>query len=337
MLKKLSIFVLTSVGIYFIIALGLIVSQSPNDVAFNSVSDGDLQFDAAIDADYSGLPELTRYTVRDTAELGYRYYPSAAKTERIIILVHGSSWHGMQFHKMAKAFADKGLGDVVLPDLRGHGPDPVTRGDIAYIEQLEDDMADMIDHLHKTYGAEKEIVLGGHSSGGGFAIRFGSGEHGKLADQLILLAPFLRHDAPTTRANSGNWAHPAVRRIIGLSMLNGIGITGLNHLAIIKFNVSEEISAGNLSDTVTSEYSYALNTGFAPRSDYLSDLERLNQPVLLLVGSDDETFYANQYEPLMSQHVKIGEYKILENVDHIGLVFDDNAILEMAKWVENNN
>ena len=34
--------------------------------------------------------------------------------------------------------------DVVIPDLRGHGPQPVHRGDVDYVGQLKDDVADLI-------------------------------------------------------------------------------------------------------------------------------------------------------------------------------------------------
>ncbi len=46
-------------------------------------------------------------------------------------------------------------------------------------------------------------------------------------------APFLRHDAPTTRTNAGGWARPYIKRTIGLSIVNGFGIRWLNGLDVI--------------------------------------------------------------------------------------------------------
>ena len=57
---------------------------------------------------------------------------------------------------------------------------------------------------------------------------------------------------------------------------------------------------------------------------------------MLLVGSKDETFFAKEYEPLMSQFVKNGTYEILDGVDHIGLVFNDDAIGKMSNWISAN-
>lgn len=333
MFSKIAIFAVTSIAIYFMIALGLIVSQSPSDFEFDDVTGG-IQFADAVEADYSDLPDPTRYSARDGATLNYRYYASDNPSNRIIVLVHGSSWHGMQFHKMAAALSKQGQGDVIVPDLRGHGAEPVTRGDINYIGQLEDDLADLIIHLEAIFGADRKVILAGHSSGGGLMVRFASGRHGDMADGVVLLAPFLQHDAPTTRPNSGNWAFPALRRIIGLSMLNNFGITSLNYLPIIKFNIAEEVLDGRFGNTVTQEYSYRLNTGFAPRRDYKRDLSYLKQPVLLLVGSDDESFYADQYEPLMAPLVEDGEYQMIPSVNHIGIVLDDRAIKALSAWIE---
>jgi pimeloyl-ACP methyl ester carboxylesterase len=239
----------------------------------------------------------------------------------------------MQFHKMAKVFTEAGLGDVVVPDLRGHGPEAVTRGTINHITQLEEDTADLIGEIERKEGKEREIVLGGHSSGGGFVVRFASGEYGGLADRVILMAPFLRYDAPTTKPDSGNWAIASFRRIIGLSMLNLVGIHAFDYLPVIKFNMPKSIMESDLGPTATLQYSFSLNSGIAPRFDYTGDLSGIQQPVLLIVGSEDEAFYADQYEPLMSQFVKNGTYEVLDGVNHIGLVFDDGAIGKMTDWI----
>lgn len=131
------------------------------------------------------MPEPTSFTARDGSELPYRLY--AGGPERLIVLVHGSGWHGMQFHTMASALAAQQIGTVVVPDLRGHGTEPERRGDIDYIGQLEDDLADLIVAM----GDFDEVVLGGHSSGGGLVVRFAGGEHGQLADRFMLMAPCL--------------------------------------------------------------------------------------------------------------------------------------------------
>ena len=54
--------------------------------------------------------------------------------------------------------------------------------------------------LIKKEHPDKKIILGGHSSGGSLALRYAA-KH-KDIDALLLLTPYLGHDAPTTRTNN---------------------------------------------------------------------------------------------------------------------------------------
>lgn len=248
---------------FFAIALGLIASQGVD----SSPGSDSLDLSEATGVDYSDLPSSLSFTARDGSELAYRRYESARQTNRILILVHGSAWHGMQFHAMAGELAARGVATVIAPDMRGHGAKPARRGDVDHSDQLEDDMSDLIDYLSQGV-SEPEIILGGHSSGGGFVVCFAGGAHAAKADAFILLAPFLKYNAPTTRENSGGWARPATRRIIGLAMLNMVGITALNHLEVIGFAMPQFVLSSPYGYTATRRYTYRMTSAFAPRADY---------------------------------------------------------------------
>lgn len=84
-----------------------------------------------------------------------------------------------------------------MPDLRGHG-DNHPHGDISYLGQLDDDMADFIRVIKPAHQGAK-WVLGGFSSGGGFALRMAAESVGQSYDRYVLLSPFLMFDAPTVR------------------------------------------------------------------------------------------------------------------------------------------
>ena len=62
-------------------------------------------------------------------------------------------------------------------------------------------------------------------------------------------------------------------------------------------------------------YSYRLNEGYAPRTEYLEDVADLPE-FSLIVGIDDEAFYASKYEEVMSAVTGKGSYHILpgENI-----------------------
>ena len=283
-----------------------------------------LQFDE-VRLDYSTLPGLLKFTARDGTNLHYRHYP--AESDTAVILLHGSGSHSRYLLPLAKRLSGKGEAQIFTPDLRGHGENPVRRGDIDYIEQLEDDVMDLIVYIRKTYSI-KTIVIGGHSSGGGLALRFAGSQYGLEAQGYVLLAPFLRHDAPTMRTNAGGWARPYIKRTIGLSILNGFGIRWLNGLDVIAFNMPQAFRDG----TETLAYTYRLNTGYAPR-DYTADLRAIKVPLLVVVGTGDEAFDAEQFEPTMSQYAET-EVVLLDGVSHMGVVVGEAVRSTLLAWLQ---
>ena len=101
------------------------------------------------------------------------------------------------------------------------------------------------------------------------------------------------------RPYSGGWASPYFGRFMGLSMLNGIGIRSINDMTVIEFNMPEEVRDG----TETLSYSFRLNTGYSP-GNYKKDLSAITQPLLVVVGTADEAFIADQFETVISQYTK---------------------------------
>ncbi len=168
--KKILLNILISLIIpivfYFGIASILIATGKPGKSTKDQKRSGfkELYFD------YSSLPEFQNFKARDGKELYYRYYP--AQSNNTVILIHGSGWHSQYFLPLAEYISSENLAQVYTPNLRGHGINPDRRGDVDYIEQLDDDIADFIAVI-KEKNPEAFIILGGHSSGGGFAIRFG--------------------------------------------------------------------------------------------------------------------------------------------------------------------
>jgi non-heme chloroperoxidase len=90
--------------------------------------------------DEHALPGLRRYPARDGAELAYREYPGA--DQQVAVLIHGSSGSSVGMHPLAIALQRAGA-RVLVPDLRGHGANQ-PHGDISYVGQLDDDLADFV-------------------------------------------------------------------------------------------------------------------------------------------------------------------------------------------------
>lgn len=314
-------FTLISGAIYLIIALLLIASQWPRPFAQSK----GLDF-SRVAQDAQPMTPLT-YQARDGVALAYRHY-GIQNTGPLVVVIHGSGAFGAAYDGLARGVAALGA-EVLLPDLRGHGTNPEPRGDVKYIGQLEDDLHDLI-QLHRTKG--QPLMLIGHSSGGGLVTRFAGGEYGATLDKAVLLAPFLKYNAPTTRPNSGGWARALTRRIIGLSMLNMLRIKALNHLTIIQFNLPDGIRNGLHKGLLTDSYSFALNTSFAPRNDYLADIAALPD-FALIVGDKDEAFFADRYEPLMADMTDKGQYFVLEGISHLEVSSAQQSIDIIANFL----
>lgn len=303
--------ILISIVITLVIAVALVFTQRSKTMN----GEGGLDFTRQLQSGGEVVAPLQSIPMRDGYDLQVRTYGGADNVP-LLVLVHGSGWHGQQFDNLANAL--QGKADVIVPDLRGHGTAPGRRGDVDYIGQLEDDLADMIAAVVKP---GQKVIMGGHSSGGGLVVRFAGGAHGDLLDGAVLLAPFLKHNAPTTRPNSGGWAHVLTRRIIGLSILNTFQIKALNHLPIIQFNMPSVVLDGPLGDTATVAYSYRLNASYAPRRNYLEDVAALPSFVLL-AGGADEAFLAQKYAPTMGAVTDMGRYELMTGATHLDIVDD---------------
>lgn len=317
----ISTVVVISAGIYCGIAAVLILLGKPEAPAADP---GGLAFDELL-VDYTNLPGLQHYTAGDGTRLDYRHYP--AHSENVVVLLHGSGWHSRYFLPLAEFMATENLARVYTPDLRGHGRMPARRGDIDYIGQLEDDLAEFIVMI-KQANPKSKLILGGHSSGGGLAIRFAGSRFGSQVDAYLLLAPWLQYNAPTLRPSTGRWARPYTLRIVGLTMLNKLRIRYFNKLPVIEFNMPQEVRDG----TETLVYSYRLNRSYAPR-DYRKDLEAINCPLLVIAGTADEVFFAEKFEPVISQYTDV-QVELLSGVTHLGVAVSPETKSATREWLE---
>jgi alpha-beta hydrolase superfamily lysophospholipase len=275
--------------------------------------------------DRSTMPALQRFSARDGTELAYRHYPArATPVGKIAILVHGSSGSSVAVHALADGLAAHGI-DTFAPDIRGHGGSG-TRGDIGYLGQLEDDLADLVTEVRKSVPAQP-IVLLGHSAGGGFALRAASAPIQELFARTILLSPYLGYDAPTNRDNSGGWASPDIPRILALGLLSRIGVSCCEALPALAFAVRP-----NSEKYVASTYSYRLLRNFATRG-YKPDLTAAKHPVTLIAGADDELMQADKYADAVHAVAPAVDVRLIPGVNHMEIVSAPQAVSAIAEDV----
>ena len=271
--------------------------------------------------DFSTVPKTQTYTARDGTALAYLHYPASSNAPigRRIVLVHGSSARAQSMHPLAQALAAQGFSVTAL-DMRGHGSSG-PRGHIAYIGQLEDDVADFIKAVPHAGGN----TLLGHSSGGGFALRFAASPQQGLFDRYVLLAPYLHYAAPTARPGNGGWVSVGIPRVIALRLLNSVGVTALNHLQVTRFALNDEAKK-----FLTPSYSFALGTNFGPHDDYKQDIRNAKGVMHIVAGSDDELFDAQRYAGIFADAGKQVAVSLMPQVNHMGITLDHAAHIAIA-------
>ncbi len=277
--------------------------------------------------DRSSMPPLSRFSARDGTELAYRHYPARGpSTGKIAILVHGSSGSSVAVHALADALAARGV-ETYAPDIRGHGGSG-SRGDIGFIGQLENDMADLVALVRKTSPTDPLTLLG-HSSGGGFALRIASSPIQDLFARTVLLAPYLGYDAPTNRPASGGWANADIPRFFGLMALRRLGIDCCESLPTLAFAVP-----ANSAKILNPTYSFRLMRNFATRG-YQADLAAAHHPMTLIAGASDELMLADKYADAVHAVAPSVQVKLIDGVDHMGIVGNAQGVAAVADDVAN--
>ncbi len=288
-----------------------------------------------ISMNYKSLPALERYQARDGARLSFRVY--AAGGQQVAVLIHGSAGGSSSMHALALALQLDGI-TVYVPDLRGHGSNS-PQGDIAYVGQLEDDLADLLARAKPAF-PNAEWTLVGFSSGGGFALRVAADAHlGQMFDRYILLSPYLRFDAPTLRTKAtglselktdkGNspglitaqsWAKGYTGRIIGLKILNRFGIHVFDGLPVVAFAVPPNMAF------VTRTYSLRMQQNFGPHEDYLADIRSVSRPMRVYIGSADQLFIPEKMQEVFQSQRSDAPVTVLPGLDHTAMVTHPEAI-----------
>jgi non-heme chloroperoxidase len=276
--------------------------------------------DPFTDVDFSDLPRTQTYAARDGAELEYRAYEGG--TAQIVVLIHGSSDDGNGMHPLGKALRDAGA-SVYVPSLRGHG-NSGRRGDIDYIGQLEDDLADFVAVLRPLH-PNSSFSLIGFSSGGGFVLRAIAGRDERLFDRFIMISPALPQGTPTIRPDTGGWVSVATPRIVILAMFNRVGIDWFNGLPVVAFATSPK--APNL----TSVYSFRLAVDFGAPRNFLAAIGRETKPAVLLVGGADELFYPDRFAPLFAPVSPDMPITIVPGIGHVGMTVSPAGIAAVRK------
>jgi pimeloyl-ACP methyl ester carboxylesterase len=269
------------------------------------------------------------FAARDGARRLYRRYdePDAKPGADLLVLLHGSGSDSRYLARLARLIAATARLSVVTLDLRGHGPEPGRRGDVDAVDQQEQDIADLVAALEaeQTFG---RFLLGGHSIGGGLAIRYAAaGQHPK-PQGLVLIAPYVHRRSPAARPGSGGWATPFVTRFAGIEMLQRLGIHVFDRMPVLRFEIPPSARDG----TETPLYSWRLFASVTPRPDWRAEIERISCPVLVLAAENDSIFRSAGY-PEIFAHAPHATVDIIPDIDHFQLVVSDDLPRRISAWL----
>ncbi|MFZ0945506.1 MAG: alpha/beta fold hydrolase [Syntrophobacteraceae bacterium] len=275
--------------------------------------------DSALIAGFSqSLPPLEFYQARDAQKLAYRLY-EGRPGRGVVIAVHGSTGSSIAMHAIAAALQARGH-TVYAIDLRGHG-ESGKLGDVSYIDQPLDDLADLLDKIDGVQPPEKKILLG-HSSGGTFALKVAADRLSRKFDGFVALSPPLGASKSTNKPNAGGWANAAVPRIIALSILNRFGVHILDHLPVVAF-ATEANPQGNRATV----YSHALLTSLSLPRHWEPAVAKIDKPTVVMIGETDEIFNAAAYGPEIAAVNPRIRVVVVPQTGHMDMVLNSNAFL----------
>lgn len=311
-------------GLVLTAALGMILwgdptFETPPDALPEAVAA------AGISLEQPYPPAARTFRMRDGTVLSSQYLAADSKTT--IVLVHGLLASSFELNRTSGLLREAGQAKVVAIDLRGHGGSAGAPGDTGYIGQYEDDLADVITQIRAGRPGGK-IILAGHSMGGGIALRYAQKSGQPPVDGYLLFAPYLGWTSPTTPKEAGDTKAAQamqvhVPRILGLTLMNAAGITAFNGLRTYFFNLPPELPLRS--------YSYRAMMGMSPE-DYRPALKAVDKPLLVVVGSRDEAFKADEYE-LVIRSYSSGAVTMIPEATHDGVLRDARTMAAVSPWV----
>ncbi len=113
-----------------------------------------------------------------------------------------------------------------------------------------------------------------------------------------------------------------IEQIIGLTMLNEINNHEYDSLPVLFFNLPDAIPLR--------KYRYRANASMAP-DDYVTGLKTVNQPMIVLIGSDDEAFSPEAMKKAILENSN-GEVQIINKASHNGVRHEPQSFTFIKDW-----
>ncbi|EAQ63952.1 hypothetical protein MED121_04243 [Marinomonas sp. MED121] len=265
------------------------------------------------------LMQKQTFLARDGIRLAYDDFAPEKGAKACCIFLHGSTYNARRYANLAKALCAKGY-QACLLNWRGHGESEGKPGDLDYVGQLEDDLADMIVHLkQKNRGCD--IVIGGHSAGAVVCLRYIDKYGCDAIKGVSIVSPAINGPLETVRypQPSSVWQYkltyfrqakpiePAPEAALQHAPILNMKafwaaklLPFMRHKAILRFPASERMA--KLEGRVL-DYSYNLMLS-CDINAYPRAFNKISVPVILLVGEEDEVIHPQLMETIFHWHIQ---------------------------------
>ncbi|MFK7845879.1 MAG: alpha/beta hydrolase [Rhodothermales bacterium] len=298
-------------------------NKSLETPAVDSTQIADMGFEQV----YSSTPHT--FTMRDGKRLHAQQFEGSSSTT--ILVLHGVASSGYLYNRMAGLLQEHTQAEVFALDWRGHGRSEGSPGDVDYVDQYAEDLGDVVRSLREE-NPQQTILLAGHSMGGGISLRYAMQTDAPEVDGYVMFAPLLGNNAPTLQqempeasADTEPFMKIHLPRIIGIYIMNSIGVHDYDALPVLFLNMPE--------GSPLTQYTFRSNASMAP-ADYKAGLQAINKPLLVVVGSEDEAFVAAAYAPAVEANSE-GEVLVVDGATHNGIRHSKQAMEAIQSFVQN--
>ncbi len=252
----------------------------------------------------------------------YRQGEKKAPGDSVIVLLHGYCGSSSYWEKVLPYIME--IGEVIVPDLRGHGSSTAPKAGVYEMTDMADDLAMLLETL-----GEKQAVVVGHSLGGYVTLAFAEKYASKLR-ALGLVHSTALPDAEAAKANRNRAAETIDTEGIG-AFVEGLvpKLFAPAHAETMKAMIEEAKAIGR---GTAPEAAIAAAMGMKARPDRSDVLRNAALPVLLVAGQADGV--VPQERTLVEQAGPAARKALIENCGHMSMYEQPERLAaELSAWV----
>ncbi len=245
----------------------------------------------------------------DTTKLAYRETESS-NCKKGIIFIPGSTMYGYYYVPLMNELSKYNIAVRVI-DIRGHGDSEGHRGDVPNENSLIDDLSLHIEDMKAKY-PRIEILIGGHSMGGGICGRYVEHNGYNSVKGIVYLSPFFHY------------------KQAGMKNPGYVDVSILKVLFGNEHDVTQWYHPSSTDPKLVTQYTNMMSIA-SMVSDYSSFRKNYTTNTFFIIGKEDELFDWNESIKIFED--KNTTYNLIEKTGHLNFKYDSLDVL--GRWINN--